>query len=301
VILYRCYAKVNLTLEVLGRRPDGYHELRSLAHTIGLADDLRIAAADEALVSRADGLAAEAEADENLVSRAAELLRDWSRTRAGAELTLVKRIPVAAGLGGGSSDAATTLVGLNRLWRTRLPQRELSALAARLGSDVPFFLRGGAAVLSGRGEQVEPVRPLSGQWLTLAVLPHAVANKTTRLYAALGPTDYTDGRATQGQAAALTAGRPLDASNLQNAFSRVAQREFGGLAAAWALAEQTCGRSFHLSGAGPALFALAMSRDDARGMVPVLERLGLRAFATRTVARARASAQVAGPGSIGYP
>src|SRR5438067_7385639 len=112
-LLYRTYAKINLTLEVLGRRDDGYHELASLVHTISLADDLRISAAD-ALVTRVEGLVLDPAT--NLVWRAAQLLWSVADGRRGADLTLVKRIPAAAGLGGGSSDAATTLVGLNRLW-----------------------------------------------------------------------------------------------------------------------------------------------------------------------------------------
>src|SRR5438067_9321239 len=139
-LIYRCYAKINLTLEVLGRRDDGYHDLASLVHTISLADDLRIDPADEVLI-RVEGIDIEPEI--NLVSRAARLLASATGARAGAHLTLVKRIPNAAGLGGGSSDAATTLVGLNRFWRTGLRLAELIDLAVELGSDVPFFVRGG--------------------------------------------------------------------------------------------------------------------------------------------------------------
>ena len=148
-LLYRCYAKINLTLEVLRRRDDGYHELASLVHTIGLADDLRIDSANE-LLTRVEGL--DIEAETNLVSRAAQLLTSVTRVATGAQLTLKKRIPIAAGLGGGSSNAATTLVGLNTLWGTRVHLAELTRLAAELGSDVPFFVRGGAALMRGRGE-----------------------------------------------------------------------------------------------------------------------------------------------------
>ena len=284
--LYRCYAKVNLTLEVLGRREDGYHELASLAHTISLADDLRVAEADH-IVCRAEGLLVEAET--NLVLQAAELLREWTRVSAGADLTLDKRIPVAAGLGGGSSDAAATLVALNTLWGTHLRAAELVSLAARLGSDVPFFVSGGAAVLSGRGEQLTPVQPVVGQWLTLAVLPHSLANKTATLYAALAPGDFTDGQTTFDAAGRIAEGVPLGELRLYNVFGRIARRAFPGLEAGWREAELACGRPFHLSGAGPALFALATSRAEAHGLVPKLGQLGLNAFAARTVGHARAS------------
>jgi 4-diphosphocytidyl-2-C-methyl-D-erythritol kinase len=286
VRLYRCYAKINLTLEVLGRRADGYHDLSSLAHTISLADDLRVAEADE-ILCRAEGLLVEPEA--NLVLQAAELLREWTRVNAGAELTLAKRIPVAAGLGGGSSDAATTLVALNTLWGAHLRSAELVSLAARLGSDVPFFVRGGAAVLGGRGEQLAPVEPVLGHWLVVAVLPHTLANKTATLYAALTPSDSTDGHATREAAAQLQHGARLAGIRLVNTFERAAKQVFPGLGDAWHEAEVTCGRSFHLSGAGPAVFCLAESRAEANRLLPRLEALGLSAYAARTVSHARAS------------
>jgi 4-diphosphocytidyl-2-C-methyl-D-erythritol kinase len=287
VRLYRCYAKVNLTLEVLGRRDDGYHELTSLAHTISLADDLRVAEADE-IVCRAEGLLLGPD-EPNLVVRAAETLQAWTRIDAGAELTLRKGIPVAAGLGGGSSDAAATLVALNTLWGAHLRAAELVSLAAQLGSDVPFFVRGGAAVLRGRGEQLTPVQPLKRQWLVLAVPPHTLATKTAALYAALTPGDYTGGHATDEATAQLERGVTLAGIRLANTFQRAAKQVFPGLSDAWREAELTCGRPFHLSGAGPALFCLAESRAEANRLVPRLEALGLRAYVARTVSHARAS------------
>src|SRR5207302_852847 len=131
----------NSLAEGLRRRDDGYHDLASLVHTVSLADDLRIELANE-LLTRVEGL--DIDPETNLVARAAERLVSATGrgSRVGAELSLVKRIPAAAGLGGGSSDAATTLVGLNALWDTRLGLTDLVRLAAELGSDVPFFIRG---------------------------------------------------------------------------------------------------------------------------------------------------------------
>src|SRR4051794_4958829 len=125
-MLYRCYAKINLTLEILGKGPDGFHDLVSLVHTIDLADDLRVEASDH-LLTRVEGL--DIEPETNLVSRAAALLSTTLHERRGAELSLLKRIPAAAGLGGGSSDAAATLVGLNALWSSRLGLPALSQMA----------------------------------------------------------------------------------------------------------------------------------------------------------------------------
>jgi 4-diphosphocytidyl-2-C-methyl-D-erythritol kinase len=289
-LLYRTYAKINLTLEIVGKRGDGYHDLASLVHTISLADDLRLEPAAD-LEARVEGL--DIEPETNLVWRAAQLLATTTRERRGAHVTLVKRIPVAAGLGGGSTDAATALVGLNRLWGYRLSLDELSALAADLGSDVPFFVRGGAALMTGRGEQLAPVPPLRGQWLILAVPAHTVADKTRRLYGALRPSDFSPGDATQTAAARLDAHAPLDDADFVNGFTRAAREAFPGLTHAWQASETRCQRAFHLSGAGPALFALARDRADATRHAQLLQRDGLAAYAVRTVKHARTSISVA--------
>jgi 4-diphosphocytidyl-2-C-methyl-D-erythritol kinase len=168
-------AKVNLFLEILGKRPDGYHELETLMVSVGLYDTLCFAEEPSQQISlrlfsagaRSSETQIETEAardgeipggTDNLIVRAAELLREHAGVRQGVRIGLFKRIPVAAGLAGGSSDAAATLAGLNRLWRLQLADRELHRLASQLGSDVNFFLAGAAAaVCRGRGERVEPL------------------------------------------------------------------------------------------------------------------------------------------------
>jgi 4-diphosphocytidyl-2-C-methyl-D-erythritol kinase len=297
-LVYRCYAKVNLTLEILRRREDGYHEIASLVHTIGLGDDLRIASARE-LLTRVEGL--DFDPDTNLVARAARLLEATSGSQLGAELSLVKRIPAAAGLGGGSSDAATTLVGLNSLWDTRIGLAELTSLAAELGSDVPFFVRGGAAIMTGRGEKLDVLPPLTGQWLVLVVPPHDLLDKTKRLYAALDPADFSTGERTQQAAEQIRRRSRPSEDTLVNAFSRAARETFPGLADNWSEVEQICGRRFFLTGAGPAMFALATDRADARRQVDLLSRIGVPAFASRTVKHARASIKFAADTPIRYP
>lgn len=161
-------AKLNLFLKVLGKRADGYHELETLMVSIGLYDTLRISAdpsGDLSLSCHDAGTILPGDPPRelppvdraNLVLRAAELLRETTGVRHGARIELVKRIPLAAGLAGGSSDAAAALVGLNRLWRLDLTSSELHELAAQLGSDVPFFLcSSAAAICRGRGEIIEP-------------------------------------------------------------------------------------------------------------------------------------------------
>jgi 4-diphosphocytidyl-2-C-methyl-D-erythritol kinase len=149
-------AKVNLSFEIKGRREDGFHEIETLMAPISLADrltiergqitgDIKFSCDDASLPNN----------EENLVVRAARLFQQATKSAAGVEITLEKKIPHGAGLGGGSSDAATTLLGLNELFETRLDQRVLLQLAAQIGSDVPFFILGSAATCRGRGEIVE--------------------------------------------------------------------------------------------------------------------------------------------------
>ena len=177
-------AKVNLTFEALGRRADGYHEVRTVLHAISLADEVAFAPADELRLVVEPPVGAEAAdaralspvvsaptGDDNLVLRAARLLRREAGVTAGAAIRLRKRIPVAAGLGGGSSDAAATLRGLRRLWGLDLDADALRELAAQLGSDVPFFVTGGAALGEGRGERLTPLPPAQGRVVVMAPPP----------------------------------------------------------------------------------------------------------------------------------
>lgn len=169
------YAKINLYLRVVGRRPDGYHEIETLFHSIRLADTLSFDAAPAGqLLFECDDPAVPTD-ESNLVCRAAAALRAAAGGEAGARIRLAKRIPMGAGLGGGSSDAAATLVGLCRLWGLSLDASTLHALAAGLGSDVPFFLRGGAALASGRGELITPLPDAPPLALVLVSPPFEVS------------------------------------------------------------------------------------------------------------------------------
>jgi 4-diphosphocytidyl-2-C-methyl-D-erythritol kinase len=177
-------AKVNLFLRVLGRRADGYHELETLVAPIDFADRLDIHADSgpefRTLALSLDitgdlDLVGQVPADEsNLVLRAARALADAVEARGFADITLEKRVPAAAGLGGGSADAAATLRALNELWECGLDQAALSEVAAAVGSDVPAFLVGGPALARGRGERVEPI-PVPSLKLALVTFPFGVS------------------------------------------------------------------------------------------------------------------------------
>src|SRR5438270_4051357 len=150
-------AKINLSLEIKGRREDGFHEIETLMAPISLADRLTIERASQETIDFSCDDAALPPGEDNLVVRAAKLFEETTKTKSGLRIALEKKIPHGAGLGGGSSDAASTLLGLNELFGTRLPGAELLKLAAQLGSDVPFFLVRSAAVCRGRGELVTPI------------------------------------------------------------------------------------------------------------------------------------------------
>jgi len=148
-------AKLNLFLHVTGRRADGYHELQSLMVPITLADTLDFEARSDGRIVRSGDVIGPL--DDDLCLRAATLLQRQSGTAVGVDITVEKRIPAGSGMGGGSSDAATTLLALNRLWNLRWPRDRLAELALRLGADVPFFLGAGPALAEGVGERLTPL------------------------------------------------------------------------------------------------------------------------------------------------
>jgi 4-diphosphocytidyl-2-C-methyl-D-erythritol kinase len=184
----RAAAKINLDLRVLAKRPDGFHELRTVFQTISLADivDIAFTPARSTDISLED----DAGIPDNLMVRAARLVMDAMRIAGRVEMRLRKRIPMGAGLGGGSSDAAAVLLALPALAGGRLSLAELNVLAAQLGSDVPFFLLGGTAVGIGRGTELFPL-PDAPAWQAVLVAP-GVHVDTPGAYAALSPRLTTE-------------------------------------------------------------------------------------------------------------
>ncbi len=177
---YPAPAKLNLFLHVVGRRPDGYHLLQSLFRLIDHGDTLRFAPRADGRILRARPLAGVAE-ESDLCVRAARLLQEASGSKDGVEITLEKCLPMGGGLGGGSSDAATVLLALNRLWGLDWPRARLQALGLRLGADVPFFIFGRNAFAEGVGENLQPV------WLPPAwylVIEPAANVPTAEIFAA---------------------------------------------------------------------------------------------------------------------
>ena len=279
----RAYAKVNLALEILGRRDDGFHEIVSVTQTISLHDSVECASAPSLRVRTEPAVVAVAD---NLAAAAAELLARETRRVPLAELLIRKRIPLAAGLGGGSTDAAATLRLLDRLWRTRLGRRGLAPLAARLGSDVPLFLAGGTALIQGRGELVRPLPAPPRLWLAVASPSYAVPEKTRALYRAVRPNDWSDGSRTRALADRIAAGiGPLPTGEpLPNAFDRAAASVYEGFGELRDRLAEASQAHVQLSGAGPSLFALFRTRGEAVAAVQRIGRLGVRCDLARSIA-----------------
>ena len=248
-------AKVNLFLHVTGRRGDGYHLIESLFALIDFSDTLRLTPRPHGEIVRSNEVAG-VPADDDLAVRAARLLQRATARREGVAIAIDKRIPLGAGLGGGSSDAASVLLGLNRLWRLDLSRAELAALGVSLGADVPFFVHGRNAFVRGIGERVQPVS-LPRQWLALA-LP-ATHVPTARIFASPELTRCT----TSAKISVFSE------SSGRNDQQPVAAAQYPGVAAALAALARDA-RDARMTGSGAAVIAACETEDAARRAVSAL-------------------------------
>lgn len=295
-------AKINLHLEVLGLRHDGFHELSMLMQTIDLADRLVLEPTADArlnLVCDRDDLPTDGS---NLIVKAAELLRQRSGyPELGARMRLHKRIPIGAGLAGGSSNGAAALVGLNALWGLGLRDDALQGLAAELGSDMPFCLAGGAQLCFGRGEQLERLDPQPDEALGVLLIKHSASSVSTPwAYSrcrALRSDFYLAGEAEfEQRRQALRQSPLLDALRRQAPFPRlrndlesVVAPELAPVRDGLALLQQCrAALAVAMSGSGPSLFALFGQRDDAAAaaaqLAPALEAGGFDCWVCSTTA-----------------
>jgi 4-diphosphocytidyl-2-C-methyl-D-erythritol kinase len=188
------------------------------------------------------------------------------------------------GLGGGSSDAAATLLALNKLWALKMTTPALVELAARLGSDVPFFIYGGAALIEGRGEKVTPLETSAPRWFVLLIPPLTrIPNKTQRLYSYLESRHFTDGHLVDKAVKSWSVEEPIDSGLFFNAFDKVALEAFPGLDVYWKRFEEAGGRGIHLVGSGPALFTPVNTEAEAEKICDLLCQQGLEAYSVSTV------------------
>ncbi|HEU0028942.1 MAG TPA: 4-(cytidine 5'-diphospho)-2-C-methyl-D-erythritol kinase [Ktedonobacterales bacterium] len=284
------YAKINLTLSALGRRADGYHELASVMQTISLHDTLRFSVGETETEN--DTFTCdipELAGPDNLVARAVALLRGQAgRPLPPVDAQLHKEIPAQGGLGGGSSDAATTLATLNVLLGLGFSSERLEALAGQLGSDTPYLVTSGTARIYGRGERVEPLPDIEPLWIAL-VTP-ATPISTAALFRALTPEDYGDMAATDALVAAIRAGQPIALDALENTLELAVFRLYPEVARARDRLLALGAPVVRMSGSGPSLFAPYRSLIEAVALVRRASAAGERVWLCHTVTRAEIAA-----------
>jgi 4-diphosphocytidyl-2-C-methyl-D-erythritol kinase len=254
----KSFAKINLGLEIVGKRPDGYHDIRTLFQSVGLADTIELEPLpDGSLLLEGD----EPEVDwgaTNLVHRAASLLQDRTRTRAGARIRVAKVVPPGKGLGGGSSNAALTLYALNRLWSIGLGPETLKELALSLGSDVPYFLEGGLCLGESRGEVLTPLQDFPPLPCVLVFPPYAIL--TAGIYAEVNPSLTSKSKDSKIM-------RFLDTGDfglLENDLELVIFRRYPELEGFKKFFRDQGAVLSLVTGSGSAVFGLFTDRDQAR-------------------------------------
>ena len=273
-------AKVNFTLEVFGKRADGYHALRSVVMPISLSDTLDIEVTDDGEITSDTGY------DDDLCVKAARILRSSVSSlpsSLGATIHVVKRIPAGGGLGGGSADAAAVLRALNELWKVGLSREELAEVGAQVGSDVPALVFNAPVIMEGRGERVEDLRLKTGD-LNLVLVNPGVHSSTKEVYAGCAPRPQDGENATARMVEALTSGRLEDiAAALMNDLQAPAVKQHPEIADALVSLRTAGVVGAMMSGSGSSVFGLVADESDAKRISQELNARGLRAWPVHTI------------------
>ena len=280
MLIVEAPAKINLTLEVLGKRNDGYHEIRSVIQTLSFCDSLQITPGKEVEFK---GNIPDWSSERSLVIKAVESLKKATGSVMGAKIKIKKRIPLISGLGGDSSDAAAILRGLNQFWELNVPPNKLRDMAQNLGSDVSFFLTGGTALMEGRGETITSLPPIPHHWIIL-IIPDVsrIPGKTKRLYSMLQPAHFTDGKITDKLAADLKLKGEFNTSLLFNTFENVVFARGEELTNYRDHLLKIGAPNVHLAGSGPTLFTILNGKPQAEGLVKRFKDLQIEAYLTET-------------------
>ena len=274
-------AKINLTLDILGKRPDGFHEVAMVMQTIGLHDTLVMEKTerDIELSINVPWLKAD---EKNLAWRAAELIRQEYGLEGGVRIELTKRIPVAAGLAGGSADAAAVLKGMNDLYGLQLDEEKLCELGARLGSDIPFCIMGGTMLATGRGEVLTRLSDMPETWVVLAKPRISVSTAWAyQNYDEQGAERHPDNEAIKQ---AIDRGnRKAVAGLLCNVLESVTIKKYDVIAEYKQMMLDKGAMASMMSGSGPTVFGLAKNREQAESIADVLrQETNADVFVTRT-------------------
>ena len=274
-------AKINLTLDILGKRPDGFHEVAMVMQTIGLHDTLVMEKTerDIELSINVPWLKAD---EKNLAWRAAELIRQEYGIEGGVRIELTKRIPVAAGLAGGSADAAAVLKGMNDLYGLQLDEEKLCELGARLGSDIPFCIMGGTMLATGRGEVLTRLSDMPETWVVLAKPRISVSTAWAyQNYDEQGAERHPDNEAIKQ--AIARGNRKAVAGLLCNVLESVTIKKYDVIAEYKQMMLDKGAMASMMSGSGPTVFGLAKNREQAEAIADVLrQETNADVFVTRT-------------------
>lgn len=249
------FCKVNLCLEITGRRDDGYHDLATVFQTVSLSDRLALETRDESGIDVIVPGGGAPEGEENLCWQAAALYREENEWPEGLTVSLEKRVPSGAGLGGGSSDAAAVLTGLASMDSAPLPRSRLEEIAEKLGADVAFFLTGGTALATGRGDRVDPLPEIPACRILL-IRPDLEVS-TAEAYAMLSGDDFTDGAHARAMADAIRAGRAGEIpGHVRNGFARRLEGRWPVLAELKTALRQAGALAAEITGSGSAVFGI---------------------------------------------
>ncbi|MDD3410349.1 MAG: 4-(cytidine 5'-diphospho)-2-C-methyl-D-erythritol kinase [Eubacteriales bacterium] len=251
--------KINWSLDITGKREDGYHLMDMLMQNVDLADELTLAPAREVRLA-CEGVRA---GEKNLVLRAARVLQTLTGCRMGADMTLRKRVPIGAGMGGGSADAAAALIGLNELWGLRLTEEELLAVGLRLGADVPFLLTGGLARVSGVGEQLRSLPEAPA--IPLVVVQPCGGLSTPEIFKAFDEAGECAHPDTDGAQDALRRGELTRLAECAgNVLQPISEAKRPQIAQAVQALRQSGARCALMTGSGSAVFGAFASREEAQ-------------------------------------
>ena len=281
-ITIKAMAKINLGLDVLRRREDGYHEVKMVMQTVAIHDTLRFTKrADKRIILRVDGADLPVDQD-NLIYKAAQLLYEKASMEEGVEIVLTKRIPIAAGMAGGSTDAAATLVGMNCLFGLGYSEDELMTMGVALGADIPYCIRGGTALSEGIGEQLTPLPAVPEAWLVVAKPPIDVS--TAYVYKNLNLEGLTGHPDIDGMVEAI---RRQDLTGItdrmENVMETVTERDYPVIGRLKAILKENGAYNALMSGSGPTVFGIFGQEEQARRALKAVKDSGLALQSYQTV------------------
>ncbi|WCK56689.1 4-(cytidine 5'-diphospho)-2-C-methyl-D-erythritol kinase [Aneurinibacillus sp. Ricciae_BoGa-3] len=281
-LMVKAPAKINLTLDVLYKRPDGYHEVEMVMTTIDLADRLTIEPLDENKIVLDCSVCFLPLDERNHVYQAAMLLKQQFNIDKGVRIYIDKQIPIAAGLAGGSSDAAATIRGLNQLWNLGMNMQEMADLGSRIGSDVPFCVYGGTALAKGRGERIELLSSPPPCWVILAKPPIGVS--TAEVYGALKAEQFKDtGKSKQMMEAIYRKDFLAVCESLSNHLESVTLERYPEVRLIKEKMARFGADGVLMSGSGPTVFALTDKESRANRIYNGLRGFCKDVFAVRVL------------------